>query len=88
MPSFKESVVDEIVEWLSKWDKHLWGINASYKQAAKLSGFKAADIKDVLWVIDDKGHRDWAGVISWWKCPDAEGGRRKPTKETSLSRTG
>jgi hypothetical protein len=39
---------EELIILLKKWDRHLWGINATYKDAAKLIGLdKPGRIKKV-----------------------------------------
>lgn len=60
---------DELVILLKKWDKHLYGINASYKEAARLIGLdKPSRIKKVL---DD--------ACVWYKNPNKATGPKKAT---------
>jgi hypothetical protein len=77
---------EAVIAALQKYDKHLWGINASYKDAAKLIGLSKPDkIKMILFDKVD-GAWEWNGNIQFFKCPDWEGGSRSPTKEKSIGR--
>jgi len=91
----------EAVAWLKLWDKHLWGINASYAEAAKMLGdpcISAKTLTDLLYDVsvgervDDAGEvhkvttRTWRGTLLYWKCPDMMSGPRSATKKKSLGR--
>ena len=86
----------EAMQWLQRYDKHLWGINASYVDAAKLmapSGLRPKQIASLLFetvateVEDEHGEikastrLEWRGAITYWKCPDYSGGPRRPTTD-------
>lgn len=86
---------EDIIAALKRYDKHLWGINASYKDAAKIIGCKPVRIKTILFTktVDPnpEGKRsqyiyEWNGNVEWFKCPDVSGGTRSPTKEKSIGR--
>lgn len=74
-----------IHDWLAAHDKWLWGTNATYKDAAKVSPFTARQLTDALWrseveerVDEATGEihahpvRVYTGVCRYWKSPDYE----------------
>lgn len=82
----------ELTELLQKYDKHLWGINATYKEAARLMGIaKPSAIKIRLWdrelveagdvMIGKKPvyRMNWRGNTDWYKHPDWMSGPKKAT---------
>lgn len=88
----------EALQWLKIWDMHLWGINASYAQAAKMLNDKCVDAKSMASLVfgrkeiqreGDGGEIhtsyriEWTGHCRWWKNPDEEYGPRSPTKNTA-----
>lgn len=85
---------EDIIAALQKYDKHLWGINANYKEAAKLIGLdKPGRIKSILFTKtadpNPQGKRgvyiyEWNGHLQWFKCPDAAGGPRSATKNKAI----
>jgi len=90
----------EALQWLKVFDKHLWGINASYAAAAKMLGDRCVDAKSMASLvfnnvkyerIDDNGEVhahtrvEWSGNCKWWKNPEEEYGPRAAIKKKSLS---
>lgn len=65
----------KLVSLLRRYDKHLFGLNASYKQAAELLGYSVPEIKKCL----------ASTALDYWKNPDYATGPRMPTKEIALT---
>jgi hypothetical protein len=88
---------ERATSWLKLWDKHLWGINASYGAAEKMMGIRGVTGKaiagllfDRVETVDSEGEvhsqLEWRGTITYWKCPDYADGPKKPT--TSVGANG
>lgn len=87
----------DLVVLLKRYDKHLWGINATYSEAARIIGIaKSSAVKRALWQFRETafdaqkqksvGHYDWRGNVDWYKHPDRASGPKKATKGVALGR--
>lgn len=89
----------DLVLLLKRYDKHLWGINATYSEAARL--LKIASPSAIKWRLFDKvlvtaGDKEkgikpvytypWRGNVEWYKHPDRASGPRKATMGIALGR--
>lgn len=83
---------EKATQWLKLYDKHLWGINANYKEVCKLAPreleLTPVRLTRILWdlsiqEVEENGEvkkkklQEYTGVLKWYKSPDECTGPRK-----------